>query len=292
MATAAKRIGDRKDGRRIRTLSPFSKMIPYIMKQRNDALNYYEESFEVSIVDRQLRHERVSGYKGIGFLHFIIAAYVRCVSMLPALNRFVVGSQIYARNNIEVVLAVKRSMSLGAEETTIKVEFQPTDTIFDVYRKLNAKIDEVKSDTGNNNTEDMAETLLSMPSFIAGPIIGFFKLTDKWGILPKSIVEASPFHGSMIITDLGSLKIGPVFHHIYNFGTLSVFMAFGSKRHVKELDRHGDVVDRKYVDMKFTLDERIADGQYYAHFLRAMRYLFAHPEILEVSPSRVVKDID
>ena len=95
----------------------------------------------------------------------------------------------------------------------------------------------------------------------------------------------------MIITDLGSLGIGPIFHHIYNFGTLPVFIAFGAKRHAYELDRHGNMVDNKYVDTKFVLDERTVDGHYYAQFLQALRYLFQHPEILESPPSRVVEDI-
>jgi len=105
------------------------------------------------------------------------------------------------------------------------------------------------------------------------------------------LLDASPFHGSMIITDLGSLRIGPIFHHIYNFGTLPVFISFGAKRHAYEIDRTGHVVDNKYVDCKFSLDERIADGHYYAQFLQAFRYLTKHPEILEAPPSKVVEDV-
>ena len=132
-----RRFGDRKDGRLLRSLPAFSKFIPYIMPTRNDASNLYEESFEVSTLDRRLRQLRVEGYKGIGILHFLIAAYIRLVSMLPALNRFVVGRRIYAAHDITVVMTVKRSLSVDATETTIKVHFQPTDTIFDVYRKMN-----------------------------------------------------------------------------------------------------------------------------------------------------------
>ena len=116
-------------------------------------------------------------------------------------------------------------------------------------------------------------------------------MLDYFGLIPDSLIEASPFHGSMIITDLGSLRIRPVFHHIYNFGTLPVFIACGAKRHAYEIDRHGKVVDNKYVDCKFVLDERIADGHYFAQFLQAFRYLFQHPEILEKAPTRVVEDV-
>ena len=286
-----RRFGDRKDGRLIRSLPAFSRFIPYIMPTRNDATNLYEESMEVSDVDRRLRRLRVEGYKGIGILHFMIAAYIRLVSMLPGLNRFVVGRRIYAANDIVVVMTVKRALAIDATETTIKVHFDPTDTIFDVYRKLNEKIDEVKASDEHNNTEDVAEALSRLPRIILRLAIRILRMMDYFGWIPESLTEASPFHGSMIITDLGSLRIKPVYHHIYNFGTLPVFIAFGAKHHVYELDRHGNMVDKKYVDCKFSLDERTVDGHYYAQAFQALRYIFQHPEILEQPPTRVVDDI-
>ena len=291
MSRYKRRYGDRKDGRLIRSLPAINKFMPYIMPTRADAQNYYEESFNVHEVDRRLRQLRVAGYKGIGILHFLIAAYVRCVSMLPGINRYVAGRRIYAKDNIEVVMVVKRSMALDAPETSIKVVFEPTDTIMDVYRKFNEKVEEIKANDGNNNTEDVAEALTKLPRFILRFAVLVLRIGDYFGWLPQSLIDASPFHGSMIITDLGSLRIGPIFHHIYNFGTLPVFIAFGAKRHAYELNRHGQMEDNKYVDLKIVMDERIADGHYYAQFLQAYRYLFRHPEILENPPSKVVEDI-
>lgn len=286
-----RRFGDRKDGRLVRSLPAYTKFTPYIMPTRNDALNFYEESMEVTEVDRRLRKLRVEGYKGIGILHFMIAAYIRLVSMLPALNRYVVGRRIYAANEITVVMTVKRALTIDATETSIKVHFEPTDTIFDVYRKMNEKIDEIKTTEDNNNTEDVADALARLPRFLLRFVIQILRIMDYFGWIPESLLEASPFHGSLIITDLGSLRIRPVFHHIYNFGTLPAFIAFGAKRHAYELDRHGNMVDHKYVDCKFTLDERTTDGHYWAQAFQAWRYIFQHPEILEQPPTRVVEDI-
>lgn len=291
MSKYKRRFGDRKEGRLLRSLPAFAKFVPFIMPIRNDACNQYEESFEVSDVDRRLRKLRVDGYKGIGILHFIIAAYIRGVSMLPGMNRFIVGRRIYARDNIEVVMTVKRSLAIDATETTIKVVFEPTDTIFDVYRKMNEKIDEIKTVEGNNNTEDVAEAMCKAPRFLLRFALTILRIMDYFGWLPQSLLDASPFHGSMIITDLGSLRIGPIYHHIYNFGTLPVFISFGAKRHAYELDRHGNMVDRKYVDCKFVMDERTVDGHYYAQFLQAFRYICQHPEIVETPPSKVVEDV-
>lgn len=291
MSKYKRRFGDRKEGRLLRSLPAFAKFVPFIMPTRNDACNQYEESFEVSDVDRRLRKLRVDGYKGIGILHFIIAAYIRGVSMLPGMNRFIVGRRIYARDNIEVVMTVKRSLAIDATETTIKVVFEPTDTIFDVYRKMSEKIDEIKTVEGNNNTEDVAEAMCKAPRFLLRFALTILRIMDYFGWLPQSLLDASPFHGSMIITDLGSLCIGPIYHHIYNFGTLPVFISFGAKRHAYELDRHGNMVDRKYVDCKFVMDERTVDGHYYAQFLQAFRYICQHPEIVETPPSKVVEDV-
>ena len=291
MNSYRRRFGDRNEGRLIRSLPAFSKFVPYIMPTRNDASNHYEESFEVSALDRELRRLRVQGYKGIGILHFIIAAYIRGVSMLPGINRFVVGRRIYARHGIEVVMTVKRELAVDATETTIKVKFEPTDTIFDVYRKFNAAVDEIKADEGNNNTEDVAEFLCRLPRFMLRFALMVLRVMDYFGWIPPALLDASPFHGSMIITDLGSLRIGPVFHHIYNFGTLPLFISFGAKRHAYEIDRHGQVVDHKYVDCKIVMDERTVDGHYYAQFLQAFRYMFQHPEVVEAPPTKVVEDI-
>lgn len=291
-ARRRRRMGDRKEGRLLRSLPGYSKFIPYIMPQRNDRLINYEESFEVTEVDRCLRKLRVDGYKGIGMLHFMIAVYVRGLSMMPGVNRFVAGRRIYARDNIEILMTVKRTLTLNATETTIKVTFEPTDTLLDVYRKMNEAIDEIKSSDETNGTEDFADTVAKLPRFLLRFMVWVLRVMDYFGWVPQSLLNVSPFHGSMYITDLGSLRIGPVYHHIYNFGTVPCFIAFGAKRHAYELNRNSEVEDHKYVDCKFVLDEGIVDGHYWANFLLAFRYMFQHPDVLISAPSKVVEDIN
>ncbi len=291
MAATRRRMGDRKDGRLLRSLNPFSKFIPFIMPERCDRLVGYEESFEVSTLDRRLRQLRVDGYKGIGILHFLIACHVRAASMLPGVNRFIAGRRIFAHNDISVVMTVKHSLSVDATETTIKVHFEPTDTIFDVYRKMNQKIEEIKTAEQDNNTEELAGVFAKFPRFLLRAAIGVLRVLDYYGLLPDSWLEASPFHGSMVITDLGSLRIGPVYHHIYNFGTLPVFIAFGAKYHKYEITKKRELVESKYIDTKMVVDEGIVDGHYYSQLLQAYRYMFQHPEILETPPTKVVEDI-
>lgn len=286
-----RRFGDRKEGRLLRTLEPFYKFMPFIMVKRNDALNYFTDVIECTELDRYLRSKRAEGYKGMGMLHLFIAAYVRAISHAPGLNRFVSGQRIYARNNIEIVMTVKRAMTMDAPETTIKVVFEPTDTIYDVYRKLNAKVDEIKANDGENNTEQVAAALCRLPRMVLKFAVWALNLMDYFDALPRGLLGASPFHGSMIITDLGSLGIPPIYHHLYNFGNLPVFIAFGAKRRVVELDKSGEPVERKYIEYKAVLDERTVDGMYYAGAFKYIRYYLRKPEALELPPKEVKEDL-
>ena len=289
--TYKRRFGDRREGRLLRSLEAFTKFIPFIMQTRNDANNLFSDSVEVTELDRWLRAKRAEGWKGLGMLHVFVAAYVRTIAARPALNRFVSGQRIYARNSIEVIMAVKRSLTDAGTETMIKAEFEPTDTVFDVYRKLNQKIDEIKADDGSNNTEQVAETLSRLPRLVLRFAIWLIRVGDYFGLLPKSLLDASPFHGSMVVTDLGSLGIPPVNHHLYNIGNVPVFMAFGAKRRAVELDNEGKPVERKYMDYTVTTDERICDGYYFATGFKYMKYYLRNPALLESAPETVEEDV-
>lgn len=285
------RSGDRSDGRLIHSLSGFYKFLPFVMKDKNDAQNLYEQSFEISNAEQWCRQQRQDGYQGMGMLHLFIASYIRCVSQLPGLNRFVVGRRIYARNNIEVVMALKRGESRNSTETKIKVEFDPADTVYDVYNKMNAAVDDVTSSDEGNSAEDFANRLSKFPRFLVRIIMWLISLGDYFSILPKRILNKSPFHGSMIITDLGSMGISPISRHLYNFGTIPLFISLGARYRKYELDRSGSAVERKYIDAKFAMDERTVDGHYYASVFRLMSELIQDPSQLEVTPEIVREDI-
>ena len=285
-----KRFGDRKEGRRLRTITPLMAFTPYIMKDRNDSCNYFEGEVDITETDRWLREQRRSGYKGIGMLHMFIAAYIRVVSHMPGLNRFVSGQRIYARNEILINMMVKYSVEPDSPETVAKVKFEPTDTIYDVYNKMNAAVEEIRS-SDSSGTEDTANVLMKLPRRILKSAVWLIRLADYFDWLPSSLLNVSPFHGSMILTDLGSLGIPAIYHHIYNFGNLPVFLAFGAKRTETGLNPDGQVVHRKFVDYKIVCDERICDGTYYASAFKYLRYYLKNPDELTRPPESVVEDI-
>ena len=291
MSDTRRRFGDRKEGRRLRTITPLMAFTPFIMIDRNDSCNQFAGAVEISETDRWLRAKRAEGYKGLGMVHLFIAAYIRVLCHLPGLNRFVSGQRVYARNTITINMMVKRGITVDSEETCAKVDFELTDTIYDVYRKMNDAVEEIRS-SDDSGTEKAARILMSAPRLLLKLAVKLIKLADYFDWLPMSLLRVSPFHGSMIITDLGSLGIGPIYHHIYNFGNLPVFLAFGAKRREVELDRHGQPVEHKYVDYKIVCDERICDGNYYASAFKYLRYYLKNPHELERAPEKIIEDID
>ena len=291
MSDTRRRFGDRKEGRRLRTITPLMAFTPFIMIDRNDSCNQFAGAVEISETDRWLRAKRAEGYKGLGMVHLFIAAYIRVLCHLPGLNRFVSGQRVYARNTITINMMVKRGITVDSEETCAKVDFELTDTIYDVYRKMNDAVEEIRS-SDDSGTEKAARIFMSAPRLLLKLAVKLIKLADYFDWLPMSLLRVSPFHGSMIITDLGSLGIGPIYHHIYNFGNLPVFLAFGAKRREVELDRHGQSVEHKYVDYKIVCDERICDGNYYASAFKYLRYYLKNPHELEHAPEKIIEDID
>ncbi len=297
MATEKKkrrrRWGDRSDGYKLRTINPMNKFMPYIMPQRNDACNTYADMFDVTKADKFCRQKVKEGKTSFSFLHVLLASYVRMLSQRPGANRFVSGQKIYSRNDIQIVMTVKKTLSLEAPDTCIKVRFEPTDTIDDIYEKFNKVVSEVQSQPDEKSSFDKVNKLLSMiPGLLCRWTVKILNFMDYFGWLPKKLLWISPFHGSMIITSMGSLGIRPIYHHIYNFGNLPVFLAYGGRRSVVCCDADGKAYTKKFIEIKAVTDERICDGFYYASAFKLFKRYAENPELLEVPPTEVFEDID
>ena len=286
--------GDRIDGRRIRTLAPMAQITAFFQVERNTCSNLFEEAFEITHIDRYIRQKRREGYTDFGITHVLLAAYVRGIAKYPQLNRFISGQKVFSRgNDIQYCMVIKKEMSIDAPDTSIKVHLTPYDTAIDVYNKLNAAVEEVKrTQELDSNLDNLIMYFNLIPSVVLKFLVWLLKLLDYFGLLPKFLLELSPFHGSLFFTSMGSLGIPPIYHHLYDFGNLPAFGAFGCKRRALEVQEDGSVVQKKYIDVKFVLDERIVDGYYYATFFKYFRRLLAHPEVLDQAPEEVNKDID
>ncbi len=285
------RLGDRLDGRLVRGVQPMATLSPYFMLNRVGASNLFADTVEITNVERFIRQKRRDGYKHFGLMHVIIASYVRLCAEYPGLNRFIAGNKIFARFDIEVAMTVKRELSIQGEETEIKVKFKPSDTAQDVYNRYNEALQNAFGDGEENDFDALAKTLNYIPSFVKLFALVLLRFLDYFGILPTQLTDLSPFHGSACFTSMGSLGIPPIYHHLYDFGNVTAFCAFGAKRTEKSLDAEGNTVVKKYVDLTWNTDERVVDGYYYAAALKRMRYLLGHPDLLDRAPEEVKEDI-
>ena len=286
--------GDRPDGRKIRTLAPMAQITAYFQVERNTCTNLFEESFEITHIERYIRQKRREGLTDFGLTHVLLAAYVRGLCKYPQLNRFISGQKVYSRNeDIQYCMVIKKDMTIDSPDTSIKVHLNRRDTAEDVYKKLNAAVEEVKrTQELDSGLDNLISYLNLIPSVVLKFVVWLLKLLDYFGLLPKFLLELSPFHGSLFFTSMGSLGIPPIYHHLYDFGNIPVFGAFGCKRRAVEVQEDGTVVQKKYIDVKFSLDERIVDGYYYAAFFKHYRSILRHPEILDTIPTELVSDID
>lgn len=296
MAEAKKRkrrFGDRSDGYKVRTINPMNKFMPYVMPMRCDACNTYADMFDVTKTDKFCREKIKEGKVNFSFLHIMIASYIRAISQRPALNRFVSGQKIFSRNDIQIVMTIKKKLSIDSPDTCIKVRFEPDDTIDDVYEKFNSVVAEIQAQPDDKSSFDKLNKVLSLiPGLFCRWTVKFLNFLDYFGLLPKKLLWLSPFHGSMIITSMGSLGIRPIYHHIYNFGNLPVFLAYGGRRSVVSCDSEGRTSVKKYIELKAVLDERICDGYYYASAFKIIKRHVENPELLELKPEQIYQDID
>ena len=285
-----KRWGDRSDGRRLREIQPISVVVPFLMRTRSDAQNHFEDVIDITNIENYLDKKHSEGYTDMTLLHVILAAYVRVVSERPWINRFVAGQRLFARNTIDCVMPIKKEMSLEAQDTNIKVRFDPRDNIYNVYKKFQkVALDAMENDTGFDNT---AGLLKKLPRFLLRATVAVFRFLDYRGLLPKGLLNVSSFHGSMIITSMGSLGVPAIYHHLYDFGTLPLFFSYGNIFTADAIKRDGTRERHHFVTLKAVMDERICDGYYYASCFKKLKRFLLHPELLDVSPEKVVEDLD
>ena len=278
-------LGKRTDGRRLRNINPFFLLMPHIMKRRSDSQVFYSQEIPLAPLDEYIAKKDAEGIK-ISYMAIIYATLVRIIAEKPLLNRFVMNGRVYARNSIDISLAIKKGMSETAAETTIKLHFNGSENIFDIRNQLEKVITENKEVSAENSTDKLAKALAFIPSWLIKFIVNFLMFLDRHNLMPKFVIEASPFHTSAFLTNVGSLGIDSIYHHLYDFGTTGIFLAMGKKR--KSLISVEETLkEEKSISLRWVLDERICDGYYYANALKLFNKYMKKPELLETNIERV-----
>lgn len=279
-------FGYRAEGRRFKHKDPIIQATPYFMPQRCDAQVFLQQELDYETLARYIADQSAKGNK-ITFMQLIIAAYVRGVSQYPEINRFVMNKQLYSRKELSVSFAVLRdTQDDSIEETTVKLFFDPTDTIFDVAQRINEAVTANRPMEESNFTLKFARFMLSVP-VLPNAVMGLVKLMDRYGLLPKVLIDASPFHAGMWITNMASIGMHSVYHHIYNFGNSSLFLSMGTVERKVAMTPDGKVVRKRVLPIGATADERVCAGAMYARLFATILHLLNHPEELETPPATV-----
>ena len=276
----------RKDGRKIKTIDPMYKLIGHIMVDRCDAMNMIELTVQQDPIRKYMRRKKDEGYT-FSHLAIVLAAFIRTTAEYPFLNRFVVNKNLYARNELTIGMVVLKP---GETEGTMnKMFFKPDMTIYQVQEVLDEYIERNRGAGKTNSTDKLMATLLSIPG-LARVGVNLIRRMDWHGLLPKAVIDASPFHCTMTITNLASIGTNYIFHHVYNFGTTSMLMAMGNTRE-DPVKRHGEIVFDKVIPIGLVMDERIADGAQFALACKKLQSILQNPEVLEQPPEVVKEDI-
>lgn len=289
-------FGRRSDGRRIKGVDPIVMLTPYIMPQRVDAQVLTRQELDFDQLTKYIRKQRKEG-RNVTYMGVLIAAYLRTLCSYPELNRFIMNKRLYARNHFCVsFVTLKQNENDEVEEALAKVELDLHDTIFDVSARLESIISKTRAgenddgSKGANATERVARLLLSIP-LLPNIVVGLARFLDRYGLMPAVIHNASPFHTGLFISNMASIGMNYIYHHIYNFGTTSVFAAMGKTEQKVYMSADGTCHSKRVMPLGFVIDERIASGGIYARAFGCMKNYINHPELLEVPPEVVRTDI-
>lgn len=279
-------FGLRADGKELKKTTAIFKLMPNIMRERNDSQVLFTEDIITDGMDAYIKSKQEEGIK-ISYLDIVFCAIDRIIGERPRLNRFCVRGRTYARNSIFMSIVVKKSLSDDSVETPLKLEFDGTETIFEVRDKLQGEIAKNKDVEMKNDTDKTVKALTSIPSFLIIWVMNIIRFMDKHGLLPKFLIKVSPFHTSAFVTNVGSLGIDAIYHHLYNFGTTSMFFAMGRKKKTYAYV-DDELVQKKCISIAFVGDERICDGYYYANSFKQLSKYLNKPYLLEEKGERVL----
>ena len=283
-------FGFRPDGRRLKDVDPIVQITPYLMPMRCDAQVFLEHKADYEKMARYIAEKARQGEK-ITFMQIIAAAYVRSVSQQPELNRYIYNKQYYARNNCSVSYVVlKDPQNNESNEVTARIEFDLTDTIFDVRDRMVAAQEEIRTAEDDAFVTKLASTLLKIPG-LATLFTSIGILLDRYGLVPGSLIRELPFFSGLFITNNASIGLHHVWHHIYNFGNVGMFIGMGSVMKEATVDSEGKARMRRWLPLGMTADERMCSGAHYAAFFASMVKYMDHPALLEEPPESIRFDL-
>ncbi len=281
MEKAKRRMGDRKDGVLLRDLDSMHFIVPLLYPNRCDNEAFISERIDLTNLNAYLEKKNAGEPRHpLKMFYVIVAAAARACLLRPKMNRFIANKNVYQRNELTAAFVVKKEFSDDGAEALAKLRFEPGDTMDSIWRKVTEQITAGRSDQADASTESM-DTFNRMPRFLSKFIVWIITRLDVHGWVPASLIETDPYYCTLVLTNLGSIKLHAGYHHLTNWGTNSVFVVVGEKKKRPFFDEEGNCTMRDSIDLGLTVDERIADGYYFSKTIRLVKKLLENPELLE-----------
>jgi len=282
MATQEKRMGDRFDAMLVRDIDPLHWFMPYLYPNRADNEAFIREEFDLTNLEAFLEKKNANLDKAHRYtiFHAVCAAIVKTFTLRPQMNRFIKGCRLYQRDDLSLGFVVKKQFKDNAAEGLAFIKFPPETTVDSLHERIMQEIFECRSDKLDNSTKGM-EMFTHLPRWLMRIAIFILHRLDFYGKVPYDLIKADPNYASVFLTNLGSIKLNAGYHHLSNWGTTSVFVVIGEKARRPVFHEDGTFEMRTMLDVGITLDERIADGYYYAKTVRLLKKLIENPELLD-----------
>lgn len=290
MENQKRKWGDRKDGIWLKDIPAMNRIMPGLMPNRAD--NEAHISVDIDIRPLNAYLEKLNEGRTTDkytFFHLISAAIGKAFILRPKMNRFVVGTRMYQRENVTIAFTVKKKFSDHATEALAFFEYEPQDTLETYHEKIMKVIHVTKSDTEKDTSTGAMDIVTKLPQWLIDFIVKFVLWLDKHGWAPEALIGSDPNHAAVFLSNLGSIGLPGGYHHLVNWGTNSCFVVVGKKYMKMEYDRDGNGDLHEVIPLGITLDERIADGYYYSGTVALVKELLEHPQLLELPASEPVE---
>lgn len=269
----------RNDGKLVKDGDPMSHVMTYVMRGRNESAIYYKLSVPMDNIQKYIVSKRKEGLR-VTLFNVVVTALLRTISERPRANRFVAGRRLYQHNELKAHYVVKQSMTDDGIESVASVVYKPGQTIMDVQKEMSKITKSIKK----GNMEDIDKVIrfvLHLPRWLKRFAFWVLLRMDFNGMLPKKLIETLPFYATVFVSHLGTIGGDAVFHHLYEFGTNSIFLTIGRAYGKPVANLEGGIEIKRFIDLAFTIDERICDGYYLVKTLRSFEAYLNQPKLLE-----------
>lgn len=282
-------LGDRKDGKLIRDLDSLHFITGIIYPKRCDNEGFISECIELENTEKYIEKRNAENPEyHYNLFQIVVASIIKTLTLRPKLNRFICNGNFYQRNEVSASFVVKKLFKDNGAESLAFIHAKDTDTLETVHDEIYRQVSFCKKSDNTDETTDAMDFLNKLPRFISKLLIYIIMFLDKLGIIPDSIIATDPYYSSCVISNLGSIQLHSGYHHLTNWGTCSAIVLLGEKKRRPFFSDDGTYEMKLSVDLGLTIDERLADGYYYAKTVKLLKYLIEHPEELEKPMSEEV----